>query len=332
MRMKKILIFSSAMFIIVFLASSFITPIKATNLGMQYGHLAPPYDTLEEETEEGVCQEIYNKFYYDYYTSCEPIDAYWYYTSATSVGQCLDWQRSYSDYVTNWWVGDFHADPGPTPSPHPYGHLWFYGNNYDDISDDFVHDHVTNNGYATSKEYFDFIWTCANGGRYWTDNYGNHIDVTGIKLPASTWFYPPPDNDNTEYGFWDPWNTNYGMPFAWTGNLDMDLDGYNNNQGSYCYIGWEGPSPFMLQYSDFLGRYFYEFPLDFYDKALGYMDSGYHQTIHDSLDYASLNFFGFDFDEVFFYYGYWSPVYVPGDTYWFFVHMRVLGNSYLTIN
>lgn len=301
----------------------------AVNLAMQYGHLAPTYDSDEREMELDMCDYVGALFWYDDWDFCEPINAYWDYTADNYVSDCLVWQRDNAHYVTNLWIGDFHASDPPTPGP--YGHLWFYGNNSFDISDDSVHDSVTQYGSQTSKEYFNFFWTCANGGRYWTDSSGNYDDVYGITEPASSPFNPPPYNTNDEYGFFNPVNTNYGMPFAWTGRLDMDLDGYNSYSGSYCVIGWEGPSPFMINYLENTTHPAASFLYNFYVKALGYED-WYHQTIQDSLDYAAALTYNCDFDQTPLYNGYWKHVIIDNVDYgWFFVHMRVLGNAGMII-
>ncbi|MGD6932789.1 MAG: hypothetical protein ACQCN5_01105, partial [Candidatus Bathyarchaeia archaeon] len=309
----------------------FVTlPVSATDLAMQYGHLTPDYDQDEKNMEAFVCDYIYELFWEDIWSHYEPINSYWAFTNQTCLATCLDYQRSYSGYVTNWWVGDYHADPGPTPSPGPYGHLWFYGEG-DDVSDDFVHDHITNNGATSSNSYFSFIWTCANGGRYWNDAYGGYYPITGITVPASpTPLSSPPINTNTKYGFWNPWNTNYGMPFAWTGRLDMSLDGYNSNTGDYCYIGFEGPSPFMLDILNGRDTSAWLFPIKFYSKALGFEDPDpyyLHQTVHDSLDFASQYCYDENFDDTELYQGYWQQK-IYG---WFYVHMRVSGNSGMII-
>jgi hypothetical protein len=321
----SVFIFSIIAILIISSASLMTSPIKATNVSMQYGHLQDESDTTELQLEYNICDYVYDKFNDDPYKTCGPVNCYRDYTTSTYVGQCLDWQRNNANYVTNWWVGDYHPSSPATPAP--FGHIWFYGNNGADISDDYIHDHITNNGYSTSKEYFTFIWTCVNGGRWWSDSYGNSNQIEGITTPAPTIPPSPPDNTNTYYGFWNPWNNNYGMPFAFTGRLDMNLDGFNNDDGDYCVIGWEGPSPFMKEYNAYVGHYCHEFIEQFYNKALGYENYGYHQTIHASLNYASQYFYGCDFDETPLGTGWWCQS-VYGN---FYVTMRVLGNSYLTI-
>lgn len=325
---------------IFLMGTLFITSTNAQNLAMQYGNVVPGQDEDEIDKEDEVCYNLNFAFQNDFWDYYYPFDCYGDLTTASNVADCMDYQVYYSDVVSNFWVGDFHPDPGPTPSPEPYGHLWFYSANSpsQDISDDFVHDHCTALGTQTSSNRFSFIWTCTNGGRYWTDAYGGHDDIAGITYPASPQPTTTPYNTNTKYGWFNPVNTNYGMPFAWTGRLDMNLDGYNCNEGSFCYIGFEGPSPFMLgdNPGNPLNTAPYNFIYAFYYKALGYDDAQWyyeHQTVHTSLDYAAYLCYGtYTFSSTPYYQGYWVHVVTEEeDRGWFLVHMRVLGNSNLLV-
>ena len=88
----------------------------------------------------------------------------------------------------------------------------------------------------SSHETFNFIWTCANGGTYWADQYGDWYSVPGItsgveqdQQPSWT---PDLSNEN-EYGFYSyGWQSEIGMPYAWTGHTDLNLDGYTNGGDS----------------------------------------------------------------------------------------------------
>jgi hypothetical protein len=318
--------------VIPFMDSFGIKSAEALNLSMQWGYFVgtgnSTFDYWEKYYEIAVCEAIYDQFDSDPYEGSEPIDAYWNYTSSGWVGQCLDWQRDPEydiDLVTNWWVGDFHASEPPTPLP--WGHIWFYGIGGDDISDDFVHDHATDYSSASSQQVFNFMWTCSNGGLWWNDNYGNYDNVSGIFYPLPT-ASPVPTNTNDEYGYWvgiPPYMTFYGMPYAWTGHLDMDLDGYNSYEGDYCYIGFEGASPFMINTLPEGDDPTYYFPINFYDYALSYITMSY-ETIHDSLNYASWNTYGCAFQNSPLYTGYWRHTTTPVTGYWF-CHMRVFGNG-----
>lgn len=313
----------SLLAILLLLTSSFmVSSVNAINLAMQYGHLNPSdYSEGEKTSEENVCDFIYDLFDADLWDGCEPVNAYWAPTTDTNVGNCLDWQFENASYVTNWWVGDFRPDASQTPGP--YGHLWFYGHAGNDIEDAFVYDHATDSG-EDSKNYFSFIWTCTNGGRYWNDPSGSYDIITGITYPTESPFSPPPTNTNDEYGFLDSGDA-VGMPLAWTGDPDMALDGYNSGSGSYCYIGFEGPSPSMLDELEDSSDRAYVFPMTFYWKALGWDDPPYyiHQPIYASLDFTSDYIYDCYFDETPLYEGYWQYT-IFG---YCFVHMRVYGNA-----
>ena len=231
--------------------SALIPSASATGLSMQYGCLAPNYNNDEYLQEAYMCDKIYD--YYDTYGwDAPPVNAYWGYTTADWVAYCLDLQSTgyYADWVANWWVGDFR--PSFPTNPGPYGHLWFYGiPNGEDISDNSVYTQTTNGGTQSSYETFNFIWTCANGGRYWTDpgvwDEINGITTSNISENSSEPTFTPV-NTNTLYGFIDDESPylEVGMPFAWTGITNMRLDGYSSpGAPNYCYIGFEGPSPFM---------------------------------------------------------------------------------------
>jgi hypothetical protein len=303
-------------------------------VSMQWGHLAPGYLEDERDLEEDVCDAIYSLFDDDYWGSWATVNAYWSYTDTEGIETCMDWQNdplNGVNFVTNWWLGDYLSDNNPPPNP--WGHFWFHGQ-ADNISDTFVNECATSEG--TSLQYFNFIWTCANGF-WWNDTQGNSDTIIGITSPntadgpPSDPPSPDPTNTNDEYGFF--YNSDaVGMPLAWTNTSGMDLDGYYSDAGSYTYIGFEGPSPFMINDLPETEDDACYFPLDFYWYALG-NDNPYHyrETISESLDFTSDINFGSEFDETPFYNGYWvhldeedAP---PGAVGWYFCHMRVLGNG-----
>ncbi len=301
---------------------------SAINLSMQWGHLVVEngeFDEEEHEEAEWICDYIFDLFDYDYWAVCEPINAYWNYTTDDYVGQCLDWQNNPVNnvgFVTNWWVGDFYH---PSPyTPEPLGHFAFYGHGEgteNGITDTFVYDHAAD----ASLQWFDFIWTCANGGRYWNDSEGHFYNISGITYGALSESNPGPTNINDEYGFFDP-NDNdkaVGMPLAWTGVTNLNLDGYHSTSGDYCYIGFEGISPFMknnLEGTEISAKLF---AMAFYIYLLGYETYYQHQSIAASLDYASDYAFDLEFGQTPFYSGYWVNM---NSTYWF-TKMRVFGNG-----
>ena len=111
------------------------------------------------------------------------------------------------------------------------------------------------------------------------------------------------------------------MPLAWTGLSSLSAN------GDYCYIGFEGPSPFM-QYT-FPGAYSRTdtFPKAFYYWALGNENPYHiHRSIDTSLDYAAQQTFGYQFESCRFSDGYWMYTTQPVVGWWF-SHMRVYGND-----
>ncbi len=242
------------------------------------------------------------------------------------VSYLLDLQSTgyYADWVANWWLGDFH--PG-TGDPAPYGHMWFYGiPNGQDIQDNLVYTQTTNGGTQSSYETFNFIWTCSNGGRYWTGpglyNYVNGITHSDIPDTSPTPTIVPA-NTNTMYGFIDddPPYAEVGMPFAWTGRSDLRLDGYiNPDNTNYCFIGWEAPSLFMLTElpNSNPTKYSWQFATSFYYEAL---TNGYNTR--QALDAASNYCYNCDFDQTPLYSGYWNQAF----DHWWFSRIRVLGNG-----
>jgi hypothetical protein len=342
-----------AIFLISFMPLAFPFMVKSAEalvISVQWGHLETDYDEDEKDAEEDLCDYIYWLFYYDDYDN-NPThsgnwgvsNAWWVYTDTSGVATCMNWQNdpdNYIDFVTNWWVGDYF--PG-FPPPNPFGHLWFWGDS-DNVSDTQIHYYATGDGSISSKQKFDFIWTCANGGLYWYNDQGAYYNIQGIMYPvAGDPETPPgfePTNTNDEYGFFYSGDA-VGMPLAWTGTSSMNLNGYTSTTGSYCYIGFEGRSPFMINDLPETEVQVDNFPKKFYEYALGYWDTYYypyceHQTISASLDYASENTFGASFDETPFYTGYWEYLdedeAPPGaDGWWWVGHMRVFGKGNMVL-
>lgn len=316
-----------SLLLLVLPLSAFTIPSARANTGlsMQYGCLAPNYDYYEYLNESAICNTIYNYYYWWGYDA-PPCNAYWGYTSAYWVAYCLDLQSTgeYAAWVANWWVGDYHATYWYL-IPGPFGHMWFYGNSGDDIQDNMVFTQTTNGGTQSSYETFNFIWTCSNGGRYWTDP-GVWDEINGITNSTLSGESEPnftPDNTNTMYGFIDddPPYAEVGMPFAWTGITNMRLDGYGSpGAPNYCFIGFEGPSPQMqAPLKDALySRKAWQFVERFYYNALYYS-----LNANDALDAASDYCYGCDFDSTPLYNGYWNKA----NGYWWFLTLRVLGNG-----
>jgi hypothetical protein len=295
-------------------------------ISIQWGHL-DDYNETELYYAEQVCYAIYWLFENDYSSDYYTENAYGEETTDDFLEDCMDIQNDPGydvDFVANWWVGDFF--PGGSP-PNPFGHFWLYGHNGNHISDYWVRYCATDDGTVSSKQYFNFIWTCSNGGLWWNDNSGNFDNISGIFYPLPT-PSPVPTNTNDEYGFLYNNISATGMPYAWTGRIDMDIDGYNNDEGDYCYIGFESNSPFMGDPLPGTAVLSADFPYYFYEYLLGWVYPYLHRTVHDSLNYASDCTYDCDFDDTDLYNGYWRPTTTPV-TGWWFCHMRVFGNGNL---
>ncbi|MCW4024282.1 MAG: hypothetical protein NWF01_04510 [Candidatus Bathyarchaeota archaeon] len=87
---------------------------------------------------------------------------------------------------------------------------------------------------------------------------------------------------------WGSWPDNYGLPYAWTKDLEMSNDGYSYPSGNHCYIGFEYASPALSSQSfeDNPGLAM-DFIINFYNYALV---GGY--SINDALDQAAQTTFG----------------------------------------
>jgi hypothetical protein len=347
--MKKSFIASfSILAILVLSLTLLMLPIriesaKADNLSMLWGHLNPYMDIDEDEKAlaEDVCDDIYWLFDNDAWGIWEPMNNYWLYTNDTVV----EWVFDFANYgpngvteVTNWWVGDIHASEEYPLGPDPFKHFELYGHDDTNITDLEVYDWATEEG--DSKHTFNFIWACTSGGIYWDDP-PQYYSIPAITEPDFSSGPPPsphpspnPTNNHTAYGFYyeDEDEGAVGMPFAWTGKSDMNLTGYYYDGGlpeGYVFIGFEGPSPFMKNILNGTSVQAADFPVLFYEQALGYHTVYYvHRKISESLDYASANTFGVDFDDSIFYNGDWYYfTYGSNMTGWWLSRMRVLGNA-----
>ena len=311
-----------------FLDSFGIKSAEASNqISIQWGHLTPVYNETERYYADLACYAVNWYFENDYSSDYYTENAYWTDTTDDYLDDCMGIQNDPGydvDFVTNWWVGDFFADGTP---PNPFGHFWCYGDNGNHISDYWVRYCATDGGTISSKQYFNFIWTCSNGGLYWYDNNGNSYTIPGIwyAIPTAS---PAPTNTNDEYGFLYNGISAVGMPYAWTGRIDMDTNGYGSSSGDYCYIGFESNSPFMSDPLPGTAVLSVDFPDYFYQYMLGWRYPYLHRTVSYSLDSASILTYGVPFDETDLYNGYWRPA---GSGLYWRCHMRVFGNGALQL-
>jgi hypothetical protein len=317
-----------------------IEPVDGEIISMQWGQLAAyegsGYNETEKSIADDVCEYINDLFEDDVWGSWSAVDAYWDYTDTEGIETCMVYENNASNgvsFVTNWWVGDFLCTGS---SPGPFGHFWFYGDDTN-VTDTSIHENANyfDGSPVTSKQYFNFIWTCANGGIYWNseNSTGTYYNITGVFYGVNATFTPPPVNNNTIYGIFDSNDDCVGMPLAWTNTSDMALNGFSSSSGSYTYIGFEANSPFMGDYLPGTSERTDNFPIAFYYAALGYQDPYYlHWDIDDSLDYASFDTYGTTFCSTDLYQGYWRHVKINEggedemDLY-FYCKMRVFGNG-----
>jgi hypothetical protein len=288
---------------------------NATYAAVGWGHLAN-WDQNEYYWEDMVTSCII----YDFAAAgWDNMDCYWTYTTGNNVYSSLAWMQYNIDWVTTWWVGDYLFS---------YGHYGFNGYGGDHIWDCNVYSYINDNG--ASKQYFNFIWTCANGGVYWDDMYGNQDPITGIDVPEDEIPWYTPTNTHTWYGYLSGSGV-VGMPYAWTG----DTPTMGND---YCYVGFETSSPFLKNTPPggwtSTGYQYGYVPYYFYEFALGYDNYGVHGTIIESLDYAAGTTFGHDnnnnpytFQSSILNHGNWFYTSLQGMEGWWYWRMRVFGDS-----
>ena len=360
--MKKV---TACILSVLFLLSAFtaidITSTTAKNVSITWGEQNPLLENIDKELyrkeslkNQKVCKAI--DIMFSNKASWLHADSYGHYTQPEFVYQSLDnVANPYNgvDFAAVFWLGDFNHPFANRTNPAPYGYHGCYTNTtIADVSvpdeafiwDYKVYDHVT--AYGNSKNYFTFMWTCANGGTYWspkswTSSYpyslaGGYYDVLGIISPVRSSVMPnwTPVNLNALYGYRVNSSHVIGMPYAWTGGSSMNLDGYSNPQGDYTFIGWENTSPSMGEMppegytSEYLEYSFFVYY--FYSYATGQI-TGFHESINDSLDYASRMAFGRDdtgkvytFKTSILNVGQWKN---DREDYWFYCRLRVFGNG-----
>jgi len=292
---------------------------------------------------EKVCDQIYSYFEEENWGGT---NVYWDYTTQDFVNDVLQWENNASNFVvyaTNWWVGDYY--PFSLLGTQHYG---CYGDSGDNILDYQLYNY-TNYFYwedpspgwepVTNRQYFNFIWTCVNGGLQWNDTSGTTWNVTGITIfdnSTNSTTVPgyTPTNPFDKYEYYeDPTSTPetvVGVPLAWTGTLDMGIDGYADpDSGDYCYTGFENISPFMTNVTGYLGKTYKEFPYYFYMYALGYYSNGVHQTVKNSLNFATVMTHGQSFLDSDLYSGEWKYWDLEGtqNDGWWYCRMRIFGNG-----
>ncbi|MCL1977899.1 MAG: hypothetical protein FWG55_07370 [Candidatus Bathyarchaeota archaeon] len=329
-----------------------VEPVNAAKTAREWGHLNPNLYSVnptrynnELSWETTICNNVNSMLAGKGWSS---INSYGTSTYPAGVYGALDATlnpSSYIPYATNFWVGDYF--PSMSANPTPYGYLGCYTSVTGSYVWDYeVYNHATAYGTQASKNYFTFIWTCANGGIYWFSSSGGYYVIDGITFPVIQSTKPtitPPVNTNTYYGYRVDSTHIVGMPYAWTGTTGMSLNGYNNPSGDYTYIDWGCNSPFMIDQppagSSSINLQYLYFVYNFYNYALGYV-TGSLETINNSLDYAAKATFGkqsggadYTFGTSVLNVGQWmnEPNFPSSVNYWFYCRMRVFGNGAKTI-
>ena len=195
----------------------FVTPalnskqVTASKVSIEWGCIMPApggqAPAGESGNESWICDQIYQMF--RDYSSFGYTNAYGVYTTANYVQQILQYCQhpdNNVNWATAWWVGDFVPNLNGGYPPVNRG---FYGYNGNNICDSEIYAYANyvylgwppSLEYIPSKQYFSFMWTCANGGLYFDSN-GNTWNVSGITYPYASQSEPvtPPINPFTYYG------------------------------------------------------------------------------------------------------------------------------------
>jgi hypothetical protein len=303
--MKKLLA-SSAILLSTMLLLTFSGQTQADEIfnawgALQYG--TSPWD--EYVYESNICS---------YAASVMPgsVSATSYYYSGTNpdnVYYAIQNSQANQDLTTTLWVGDFCPQ-----TPDGVLHWSFYsGYGYTGQYswDSWIYYYSHTNNVQRSQ----FIWTCSCGGVYFDQYY-----------PPTPSYPTTSTNTKTQYGWYDSAHgVAVGMPYAWSGTLQMGLDGYNNpNTGtSHSYIGWECTSPLLNDTAPTTNEPNYNFLYRYYYYATGQYDSTIH-SVKDSLDWASFWTFNCNFGNSPYAYGWLND-----QGTW--TKMRVFGNSLETV-
>jgi hypothetical protein len=204
---------------------------------------------------------------------------------------------------------------------------WRYAGNNADVNDYITNIQIAENNYDKVAVFTKGHIAPWGNGAYYSliANSGNTVRDAQDIFPltkgktAFAWIYhcgtamSYPSTYNAAYG----WS---GMPYAWTRNNAMTLNGYNSYSGSQVYIGFANASPQFLEQTGYAGQdhgYFCA-------QTFSYLIQGYSTS--DALDKASYDAFGVQyFTQTHLYNGRW--VYMPAFQQSFLSFMVVYGNG-----
>ncbi len=297
-------------------------------LNANWGHMAPGSGDPELSREEDACEAVNNRFaneagwnsWYAYGTS----------TTSSNLQNTIVWRQQNDVWATDFWVGDFYPSMVTGLSLQwgwkyvwneeqqqyvwEYVYDWFEDDSLKTLHYNFYGEGGGSNNihddsifywtdYPYSKQHFTFIWTCACGNAV--------LD--------------PHNQNQYVYGYYDDinWTGFVGMPLGWTSRDDLSLDGYHDpDESSYCYLGWNSTSKGMSANTGTPNYDYYWFVYFFYYYLVG---DSVHHSVYSSLDWASQQIWGLDWDEQYNPLG-WGHYY-DGEWHW----INVYGNSGLVL-
>jgi hypothetical protein len=277
-----------------------INPAQAANYNIAWGHQKTIPDYEEQQIEQITCQEISNSF--QSRSGWNTWNAYGQNSKSSTLQQTISWRQQNDVWATDFWVGDFFGAYVSGTM-----HYYFYGDQADHVLDTNVYS-WTNSPY--SKQQFTFIWTCACGN-----------------------VFANPFTQSNCYGYFDDNNGNntgeVGMPLAWTARSDLSINGYNSPDNSgYCYIGHQGPSLPLKEYTSNPSYTYRSFVTFFY----GYLTmGGVQHTVKESLDYASNIIWGGNWQNPNNPLGYGHYTWDPISQQYVYVWTNVFGDSNLNL-
>ena len=171
-------------------------------------------------------------------------------TANTNVNNDEDY-----DYMSTFHIGDF-SGPGDTGY-----RAWDGGAPISSISDSEIR------SVTGAKNHFTFLWVCTMAELYNED--GSCYNAT------------PQAPEEADLTYINP--NGIGMPYAWTHDSDMSLDGYDRpDSGSYCYIGFHDASPDLTTVGFGSSRTYEQFAMSFYNYLYG---MGF--SVNNALDWAT---------------------------------------------
>jgi hypothetical protein len=301
---KKRLVIVVILLSLILLLTSIISTekVNATQcLNVSWGHMTPSGGDPELSREQDACVAVANWF-----VNVPGWNTWYAYGQATTAGNLsstIAYRQNHDTWASDFWVGDFHGAYVEGYSMQwgwelvydEYWGIWYLAYVYDwflDPSLQTVHYYFYDNSVATtddpqdnniyawtnwpySKQHFTFIWTCACGNK----------------------ILDPHNNNQYVYGFNDDINNTgiVGMPLAWTSRSDLSLDGYNSPDNSiYCYLGWNSSSLGMSDATGNINYDYYWFVYFFYQHLVG---SGTHWRIDQSLNWASQQIWGVNWND-----------------------------------